>query len=700
MCGITAYFSDTKDYNQSLCINSIETLNHRWPDGLDYYFSDDKKLFLGHSRLAINDKWNGSQPLFSADKKLAAVVNGEFYDYQKIRANLESKWYKFTTDSDSEIILPLYQEYGLDFVAYLRGEFSFVLYDIEEQKLIAGRDRFGIKPLCYYLDEEIGSIFLASEAKGLFEFGIKARWDMYSLYHSLNFQYQPQNRTLFEEIKQLQPWFLLIYDGKELETKKYWDVDFEPGLKFGGNFEGKLEENFEGNSEGNSERKFEGDSEGSFEKDSEGKFEGNFERNFERNFEGDSEKEIEKNLEKQLEQKLIESIKLRLEIWDNKYCFHLSGGVDSSLIAWISASLVDKPIDCFTVSFEDDIYDEKELAEKQAESIWANFFPINIGIDEVMSEFENAVYASEGLAINNHMVSKYLMNKKIKELGYKIILTWEWSDEAFLWYSHLKQDMLGDEQAEKIKKENFVSSGVQLPSGESLDLSYIEEKLWFVPTFMRAKASMGFKLRGLLSDNFLKQFEDTEVFEDIYESLSAKDEFETWENVDISDYIWIKFTLANYILNTLGDGLEAPFWLEGRVPFLDHKLFEFASSIPVDYKLKENTDKYILRKVASRYVIDDIINKWKQPFMAPPILFCPKGFEFIDSIVQSESFANIEFFDQEAIISFIEKIKTMDSAEYGVYEPIVMIILSIYFIDKKFEISVSVPVPGNTTFEN
>ena len=93
----------------------------------------------------------------------------------------------------------------MDFVDYLRGEFSFILYDLENQKLIAGRDRFGIKPLCYHWDKKNNSIYLASEAKGLFEFGIPARWDMYSVYHSLNFQYQPQNRTLFEGIKQLQP---------------------------------------------------------------------------------------------------------------------------------------------------------------------------------------------------------------------------------------------------------------------------------------------------------------------------------------------------------------------------------------------------------------------------------------------------------------------------------------------------------------
>ena len=623
MCGITAYFSANKDYSKQDCQNSIKKLNHRWPDKKWQYFSPDKKLFLWHSLLAINDE-EATQPFFSSDWNLVVVVNGEFYEYRKIKFQLEKKGYIFNTNSDSEIVLYLYQEYGSKFIDYLRGEFAIVLYDFSQNTLIAVRDRFGIKPLSYYLDSKTDSIYIASEAKALFEYNIKPEWDMYSLYHSLNFQYTPQNRTLFKGIKQIKPWYMLIYNSKEVNFIKYWDIDYSKQIDI-----------------------------------------------------------WQKQLENKLEQELIEAVKIRLDT-KKKYCFHLSGGIDSSLIAGISSKLMKQKIDCFTVSFQDKIYDEQKLASQQAKHIWANFTNINIWVDEMIDYFQEAIYASEWLAINNHLVSKYLLNQKIKEKWYKIILTGEGADEAFLWYSHFKQDMLGNKFADQIKEENFVSSWAQLPHGDSLNLAWFYKKIWFIPTFVKAKASIGFKLRKLLSKNLKNQFATKDIYSDIADNLDFSKEFSQRNKVYISDYIWTKFTLANYILKTLWDWLEAPHSLEARLPFLDHKLFEFATSIAITYKLKWNTEKYILRKIASKYVISDIIEKWKQPFMAPPILFSPKGFEFIYSIINSSEFANMWIFDVYETKNFVETLKTIPEEEYAIYEPIMMMILSVYFIDKTF----------------
>ncbi len=175
MCGIVGYVNLLNALKKEQLLEAIKTLHHRGPEEQSIWQSNDGKVGLSHARLAIIDLCGGHQPLVSQDESIRAVVNGEFYEYEKIRNDLIAKGYSFRTHADSEILIALYQEHGTHCLSYLRGEFAFILWDENKKLIFAARDRFGIKPLFY--TKYNGGLYLASEIKALLKLGIPAIWN-------------------------------------------------------------------------------------------------------------------------------------------------------------------------------------------------------------------------------------------------------------------------------------------------------------------------------------------------------------------------------------------------------------------------------------------------------------------------------------------------------------------------------------------
>ena len=229
MCGIVLSYLKNDVINVRKIENALNIIQHRGPDETSIWMTEDKHLALGHVRLSIMDVNNGSQPYFSNDKSMAAVINGEFYEYEKIRADLINKGYTFKTNCDSEILLPLYQEYGVNCLDYLRGEFAFVIWDKNKNIIFSARDRFGIKPLYYSLKNE--NLYVASEIKSILALGIPAEWD-YDTVHLSNYGIYQQERTCFKNVYSIKPGHTLVFNlnrGNITHTK-YWDLRF-PGAK-------------------------------------------------------------------------------------------------------------------------------------------------------------------------------------------------------------------------------------------------------------------------------------------------------------------------------------------------------------------------------------------------------------------------------------------------------------------------------------
>ena len=633
MCGIVSIVSSGEVIDPHRLKKAADALAHRGPDGAGFWYAKDGQVGIGHRRLSIIDHSTGAQPISNEDRTLHVAVNGEFYGFEALRHSLEQKGHCFRTSSDSEIVLHLYEEYGFDFTHHLRGEFAFILYDETQRRMIAVRDRFGIKPLCYAQDTQ-GTFYLASEAKALFAAGYKAEWDEYAFFHACNAQYVPADRTLFEGVHQLPPGHMLIIENHKTSLKKYWDMDYPSVL---------------------------------------------------------NDAKTDKEWMDEFYSKFEESIRLRLRA-DVPICFHLSGGLDSSAVAALGIHLYGKPLDCFTISFAEEGYDELPFAREMATKMGTTLHTISVSQDDLVQYLPEAVYYSEGLAINGHLAGKFLLSKAIHEAGFKVALTGEGSDELLAGYPHFREDLMGVDHTiashrKALHERNDKLAGIFLAHGDTLPTDGIEDVLGFTPSFLRAKASLGFRMMGILSEDF-KSKKLGDIYADIAQAFDVENQLRGRHVVNQSSYLWTKLTLATYILRTLGDGCEMASAVEGRLPFLDHKLFEFCRAMPIHLKIRDMVEKYILRETVKPFLTDTVYKRQKHPFIAPPVsrFSNPALNMFVQDTLRSTAFNNMPFFDQGQVMNWLDNLPKLSGKDINAAEPVLMMMLTSFLIHKRFDL--------------
>lgn len=604
---------------------ALSKIKHRGYDNQTIAIMQD--VFLAHNRLSIVDlSINGEQPLYNENKTISVIVNGEFYLHEPIRQFLINKGYKFKGHSDSEILIPLYQEFGVNCLDYLRGEFAFILFDQNKHQFFFARDRIGVRPLNYWLSKNKEFIILASEAKAILEFksyGVKAQLDQDAYWFSQNLQYLPQNKTLFKNIAMVPPghYGLFNLNNKDFIIEKYWDIPIEEPTIF------------------------------SF------------------------AKAVEKT------QTIVEeaiSIRIPEEV---KWCCHLSGGLDSSIIATV-AKKYSGICDSFTVKFTDDIYyDESQFAQETSDYIGGKLHIIPISFSDMLTAIPKASWHAEGLSINGHLGAKYLLNQHIHHLGYKVALTGEGSDEFFMGYAHLKNEY-SKEQGFIRNNEKQHLAGIHLPQGDiNEQANIIANYLGFIPTWIQAKASMAQKLSHLWSREFKEEYKDNNPYLDlIKESFTEKELYNLQgkSRTKIASYLWAKYCLAGYILKVLDDGVGLAHTVESRQPFTDHKLIEYAYSLEDSLYFYNNQEKAVLREAFKPQLTSTIYQKTKQPFMSPPISIAlneKKNKEMIYSyILDNNKLFDSHLFDKVAIENWLNYVK--EHSHENQHEPILMTLLT------------------------
>ena len=423
MCGITAFFSSERPVEPEVLRIATQKLVHRGPDGQRLWLAADGLVGLGHARLSIIDLTTGDQPLTNESERLRLVVNGEFYDFERLRRELQQRGHVFRTGSDSEIALHLYEELGPQCLHQLRGEFAFVLWDEPNRTLFAARDRFGIKPLFYSVHD--GILYLASEVKALFAAGVPAQWDPAAFYQAHSFSFVlPGERTLFAGIHQVPPGHYLLATPQSLAVYRYWDFDYPPAERTEAIAEPEAIERFRG--------------------------------------------------------ELDAAVRLRLRA-DVPVATYLSGGIDSCAVLGLAARHRSDRIHAFTLTFDQADYDEGDIAHEMAERAGAEFVPIPIRQADLAEAFPDAIAQAETLCINAHGVAKFLLSRAVRAAGYKVVLTGEGSDEILAGYPPFRRDMLlhnshGQEPhtvrqlLDELQQANPVSRGLLLPEGQTTSL--------------------------------------------------------------------------------------------------------------------------------------------------------------------------------------------------------------------------------------
>ncbi|MEP6574510.1 MAG: asparagine synthase (glutamine-hydrolyzing) [Gemmatimonadota bacterium] len=638
MCGIVAMFSRRDPVSRESLERATHALHHRGPDGQRFWISPDGMVGLGHARLSIIDLTTGDQPIASEDGRLQIIVNGEFYGFETIQRELEQKGHRLRTRSDSEIALHLYEDLGAQSLHRLRGEFAIVLWDAAHRTLFAARDRFGIKPL-FYAEHE-GTLYLASEVKALFAAGVPARWDAESFHHAMAMEGSP-GRTLYEGILQVPPGHYLLANERHIHLTRYWDFDYPRA-------------------------------------------------------DSAQPTRTDADYAEEFRAALEEAVRIRLRA-DVPVGSYLSGGLDSCAVLGLAARNHAEPIHAFTLTFDRAEYDEGPIARAMAARAGAEFYPIPIVQDDLADNFADATAQSETICINAHGVAKYLLSRAVRDAGYKVVLTGEGSDEMLGGYAHFRRDMLlynteGQDPAaipallEALEQANPVSRGLLLADGASAPMEGVRRILGRIPSWFEAYSARMLKTEPLFSDGFREQFAGREPYRDLLNSLDLQGQVLGREPVHQSLYLWSKTMLPIYLLTVLGDRMEMGHSIEGRVPFLDHKLVEVVRSQPVSQKIRGMTEKYVLRQATKDVITDEVYRRQKHPFMSPPATL--NSGKRLDTLLQDTlrgpTLKALPFFDQGRVLDLLDRLPKMDEGPRVAYDQVLMALLSACVLQERF----------------
>jgi len=636
MCGIVAILSQGGPVSKAALERSLNTLQHRGPDGQKTWVAPDGSVGLGHARLSIIDLATGDQPIANEDGSMWIVANGEFYDYERVQQQLERDGHRLRTRSDSEIGLHLYEDLGTNSVHRLRGEYAFAIWDGRSRKLFAVRDRFGVKPLFYA--QHNGAFYLASEMKALFAAGVPAEWDPEYVHFSLVFS--PPGKTPFKGVHAVPPGYFLTADANGVSLAQYWDVEY-PVVDDGGAVLSDAEY-------------------------------------------------IE-----QFRAVLDDAVRVRLRA-DVPVACYLSGGIDSCAVLGLAARHRADPIRAFTLRFEHEDYDEGKIAEEMARKAGADWTPIPITQASLADNFADAIYHAEQPCINAHFVAKYLLSRAVRDAGFKVVLTGEGSDEILGGYAHFREDMIrydkaGQDPAEverlvaQLSEANKVSQGILMSGDHSGGSPMMDRLLGFMPSMYRPFLSRQKRLAPLYNADYFAPFAQLDSASLLLNSLDVRRRLTGRAPVHQSLYLWSKTALPSYILVLLGDRMEMAHSIEGRVPFLDHEVGEFLFKTPVNMKIRGLTEKYILREATRDVLTDQVYRRQKHPFLSPPdVADAPSRMkELVGDTLRSESMAALPFLDTSAVRAFADRLDTMATDERGVVDSDVMTLVSLILMQER-----------------
>jgi asparagine synthase (glutamine-hydrolysing) len=585
MCGIAGYIhaDASRPVDPEVLVAMAAIQYHRGPDGFGYRAMNDRGVGFSHARLSIIDldKERARQPFLAEDGEMMLTMNGELYDYKRLRAELALKGRRFRTKSDSELIMHLYPELGMeDTMRHLRGEFAFAVYDRRRDRLYLVRDRFGIKPL--YFAELDGTVVFGSELKVLFAHPeVPRRFSAQGLYHQLMQTIVPGS-TAFEGIHQVKPGHMVIVErahGRlQIRERRYWDMDF-PLLS-------------------------------------------------ERGEEHDEDYYIDG-----VRRHLLEAVQLRLEA-DVPVACYLSGGIDSCSTLGMAAASQQSPVKAFTIGFDDAAYDETAIAREMAASVGADQDVMMLKADHLYDNLKETLWHTERSIYNTLGVAKLLMSRHVNQADYRVVVTGEGSDELFAGYPAFRRDMFLHgmdtlSSAERAEWEAVLAEGNKLFKGAMLAEDEVHDPeldrlIGFTPSCLQPWLASARHVGGLMNADMLGRLgSDYSPGAAIAAALDG-DMLEGRHPLDRAQYVWIKTMLEGQILTWGGDRVDMANSMEARPPFLDHHLAEFAAKIPPTLRIKGRTEKYVLREAMRGLLPKVLYEREKFAFMAPPAHTDPK----------------------------------------------------------------------------
>jgi len=542
------------------------TLLHRGPDDQGNFLAGP--VALGFRRLSIVDLAGGHQPMANEDGTIWIVFNGEIYNHRELRPALEQRGHRYATNSDTETILHLYEEYGQHCVHHLRGMFAFALWDARRKKLFCARDRLGIKPFYYAIT---GNRFVfASEAKALFEIpGFQPRLNRRALPEFFAFGYLSSDETLFEGVRKLLPGHHLQIEltnhDAEPKVAQYWDLDIAP-----------------------------------------------------------SSERSEAEYVEQFREQFSDTVNSHL-MSDVPVGVFLSGGLDSSSIAAVMAGLRKEPVQTFSVGYAEDEYSELPYARQLAKHLGAEYNEVILGPQQFFASLPQLIWHEDEPLVWPSSVALHYVSRLARE-KVKVVLTGEGADETFAGYLKYRATLWNLRAAPFYRM--LIPQRLQHLIRNILNWETIPDRLRRKLRHSFLSYSDSFK--KIYFDNFysvFRQEQHSELFTpELAEELREIDAYAnsmqfyrsngTGENL-LSRllYLDIKTYLVELLMKQ--DQMSMAASIESRVPFLDHKLVEFTARVPATYKVRGLSGKYLLRKAMAHQLPPEVLRRSKKGFPTP-----------------------------------------------------------------------------------
>lgn len=571
ICGAYAYGRSDLALDGELVAAMAATMAHRGPDDAGVYLSRDRRLGMGFRRLAIVDlSPGGHQPMINEDGGLAIVFNGEIYNHGEHRRWLESRGHRYRGRADTETIIHLYEEYGEDCVHYLRGMFAFAIWDEARGRLFMARDRLGIKPLYYTLAG--GTLIFGSEIKSIVAFpGVKSEVDPLALSHYLTFMVPPAPLTMFRGIRKLPAGHRMTIDaGGEVRVAQYWNA-------------ATAAEQYAPSDQQWAER---------------------------------------------LLELLKESVRLRL-MGDVPIGVLLSGGVDSSLIAALMAEASEKPINTFSVGFKDyPRYNELDYAREIAARVGAVHREVMIDHRDALDYLPQMVHSQDEPIGDWVCVPLYFVSRLVRESGVRVALVGEGADELFCGYPLYMASIALRPWRPLLARvpTQVYGTGAALASRLRLAGVGIARKPERLLQLLEASGgrfwggAIAFRpadKRRLLATP-LWQSDEIDASADFIESAYSRlrELRRGADTLEEMTCLELRHRLPELLLMRV-DKIAMSVAVEARVPFLDHKLVEFALRIPQAIKIRGRRTKALIKQAAAGLIPERIIQRPKQGFAAP-----------------------------------------------------------------------------------
>jgi len=618
MCGIAGIINLSNHIAPSRreLKNMIEMLRHRGPDDYGYYTDDN--IGLAHARLSIIDLAGGHQPMSDAQENIWIVFNGEIFNFIELRQDLIKSGFVFKTRSDTEVIIHLYRKYGLDFVNHLNGQFAIALWDKQKKRLVLTRDRVGITPLFFF--QEGQRLFFGSEIKSILPCMKQSpSLNPASLDQLFTFWSPVVPDTLFEGVSEVKPGELTIIEKGLVSHHRYWEWEF-PEHSSDAYLPGSVSE-----------------------------------------------------LAEELEQKLVDATKIRLRS-DVPVAAYLSGGLDSSALVSIIHHHGNVPLRTFSIGFEDKKLDESSFQQKLIKHLDADHSNILCSSSDIADNFEKAIWHTESTILRSAPIPMMLLSGLVNQHDYKVVLTGEGADEVFGGYDIFKEGKIRQFWARN-KQSSFRPMLLKklypyLDIAQSNSPAYLQAFFGIglenpdVPYFAHLpRWDTTSKLKTFYSTGF-----KTSLREDAISSMqsSLHEDIQKWHPFNRSQYIEARSLMAKYLLCSQGDRMLMSNSVEGRFPFLDHHVIEFANKLSPDMKMRVLNEKYLLKESMKKYVPQEIINRHKQPYRAPdiPAFINNQTSDFVNDLLSESEIRNAGYFDPKRVGVLLRKIKAGRATGY------------------------------------